>query len=528
MRVLFIYPSIDCPPGINHGIADLSGVLKAHGHETGLIHVCEGLWPIPTMEELVARVRDFRPDLVAHSVMSQQYAWSVEAANRIREAIGVPQVVGGVHCTMVPEEVVEDAHFEYVCVGEGEYSLLELVERMEKGGDLSTVPNMRIPARFSPTGESVSNPVGPFPDLATLPEQDFELFDLDHIVRVKKGWMGMLTSRGCPYKCTYCFNKEIVDRYMEDGGAKKAKEYLRHFPLDRVIREIRELKERHPGITTLIFDDDLFTLNRQYVAEFAKAYKEAGIGLPYVVNAHVQQFNSDMARQLKESGCMIVKYGLESGSSEIRSKVLWRFMTNDQIERAFAAAHEQDLHTSAFVMFGLPFETRDHIFETIELCARVKMGRFRWAVFFPFPGTAGYRIADENDLIDREKMARLGNYFDGSCLRFGPEHDLFLDKLSRVFHWYVNAASDWPSAGIYRKLVDEVESWDRDRFERRKAALHERDRELSEELLSKGIPHYSIRYSHVMAVNSEFVAWERRELALQGSRGPGPLTYTLD
>ncbi len=527
MRVLFIYPSIDCPPGINHGIAALSGCLKEAGHEVGLIHVCEALWPIPTMDEIKDQVRAFQPDIIGHSVMSQQYAWSVDVAEALRDAFGIPQVIGGVHVTMVPDEVVEEAHYEYACVGEGEFSMLELVERFASGGDLTSVPNMRIPERFSPTGEVVTNAVDPFPDLATLPEQDFELFDLDHIVRVKKGWMGMLTSRGCPYKCTYCFNKEIVDRYVEDGAAKKAKEYLRHFPTERVIREIKDLKARHPHIETLIFDDDLFTLNRQYVEEFTSAYKDSGIGLPYVVNAHVQQFSTEMAQQLKDSGCMIVKYGLESGSEEIRRKVLWRFMTNDAIERAFAAAHECDLHTSAFIMFGLPFETRDQIFETIRLCARIKMGRFRWAIFFPFPGTAGYRISEENDLIDREKMARLGNYFDGSCLRFGADHDLLLEKLGKVFHWYVNAESDWPSAPIYRKLVDEVESWDRDAFERHKEALQERDRVLSEELLEKCIPHYSIRYSHVMAVNSEFVAWERRELTTAGGSG-SPITYTLD
>ena len=528
MRILFIYPSIDCPPGINHGVADLSGVLKAHGHETGLIHVCEALWPIPTTSEVVERVREFKPDLIAHSVMSQQYEWSVEIAEALRIEFGIPQVVGGVHCTMVPEDVVQEAHYEYICVGEGENALLELVQRMEKGGDLTTVPNMRIPARFSSTGEAITNPVDPFPDLATLPEQDFELFDLDHIIRVKKGWMGMLTSRGCPYKCTYCFNKEIVDRYVDDGAARKAKEYLRHFPVERVIREIKELKANHSHISTLIFDDDLFTLNRQYVEEFTTAYKDSGIDLPYVVNAHVQQFSDDMARQLKESGCMIVKYGLESGSDEIRRKVLWRFMSNDAIERAFAAAHAHDLHTSAFVMFGLPFETREHILETIELCARVKMGRFRWAIFFPFPGTAGYRISQNNDLIDHEKMARLGNYFDGSCLKFGPDHDLFLEKLGKVFHWYVNAASDWPSARIYKELVAEVDAWDRATFDQEKHALHERDRELSEELLSKGIPHYSVRYSHVMAVSSEFVAWEREQMANSKSGMVSPITYTLD
>ena len=263
------------------------------------------------------------------------------------------------------------------------------------------------------------------------------------------------------------------------------------------------------------------------MAEFTAAYQEAGIGLPYVVNAHVQQFSEEMARQLKESGCMIVKFGLESGSERIRRDVLWRYMSNAAIERSFAAAHKFDLHTSAFVMFGLPFENRDDILETIQLCARVKMGRFRWAIFFPFPGTAGYRIAQDNGLIDHDKMARLGNYFDGSCLKFGEEHDLFLEKLGKVFHWYVNAESDWPSANLYRKLVDEVEGWSRAEFDAHKASLHERDRELSEDLLVKGIPHYSIRYSHVMAVNSDFVTWERREMSLATSRR-SETTYTLD
>lgn len=527
MRVLFIYPSIDCPPGINHGIASLSGVLKAHGHETDLVHVCEQLWPIPSVEQVKARVREFRPELIAHSVMSQQYAWSVETAEALRAEFGIPQVVGGVHVTMVPEEVVREAHFEFVCLGEGEYALLELVRRLEAGEDTTSVPNVRIPARFSPNGSDVANPVAPFPDLESLPRKDYELFDLDHITRVKKGWMGMLTSRGCPYKCTYCFNKEIVDRYIEDGGAKRPKEYLRHYPPSRVIRELKELKETHPHISTVIFDDDLFTLNRQYVAEFAEAYKNSGLDLPYVVNAHVQQFTEDTARQLKESGCMIVKYGLESGSERIRREILWRFMSNDAIERAFAAAHKHDLHTSAFVMFGLPTESREEIMETVRLCARIKMGRFRWAIFFPFPGTAGYRIARDMELIDFDKMANLGNYFDGSCLRFSPEHDLFLEKLGKVFHWYVNAESDWPTAGIYRRLVEEVDAWDREEFERHKGTLQERDRELSEELLAKGLPHYSVRYSHVMAVNSEFVAWERREMAATGSTHQ-QITYTLD
>jgi len=527
MRVLFVYPNIDCPPGINHGIAAMSGVLKARGHEVGLIHVCDNLWDLPTTEQVLERIEAFRPDIVGFSAMSQQYAWCCDINRALRERRpDLPQAVGGVHCTMVPDEVVADDLWNWVFLGECDDSFPELVDRMRDGGDLYSVPGSRVPKRFSPTGAVISNPVGPFPDLAELPETDYELFDIDHIVSTKNGWMGLITSRGCPYKCTYCFNMEIVDLYKAEGGAKKMKEYLRAYPVDRMVGEIAKLKRDHPHIRTLIIDDDLFTLNKPYVLEFTQAYRESGVGLPYVVNAHVQCFDDEMGRALSESGCIITKYGLESGSPRVRKEVLWRFMTNAQIESMTRTAHKFGLHTSAFIMFGLPHETREEIYETLRLCAKVKMGRFRWAIFYPFPGTAGYTIAKDADLIDWDKWANMGNYFDASCLKFGPEHDLFLEKLGALCPWYVNALTDWPCAKTYTELVREVEAMDRETFRRQRADLVRRDRELSEELLRLNVPHYSIRYAHVMGVRSDFVAWERR-LERQ-SREEQAVVYTLD
>jgi len=527
VRVLFVYPNIDCPPGINHGIAAMSGVLKARGHEVGLIHVCDNLWELPTTAQVLDRIDAFRPDIVGFSVMSQQFAWACGVSKALRERRpGLRQAVGGVHCTMVPEEVSATNLFDWVFVGECDLAFPDLVDRMRDGGDLWSVPNTRISAPFSPTGSAIANPVGPFPDLAALPETDYELFDIEHIVERKNGWMGLITSRGCPYKCTYCFNKEIVDLYRAEGGAKSPKEYLRAYPVDRMIDEIRALKRRHPGIRTLIIDDDLFTLNRPYVQEWTHAYRESGIGIPFVVNAHVQCFDDAMAKSLADAGCMIVKYGLESGSARVRKEVLWRYMTNRQIEETTAAAHRHGLHTSAFIMFGLPKETREEIYETLELCAKVKMGRFRWAIFYPFPGTAGYTIAKEADLIDWERWAGMGNYFDASCLRFGDEHDLFIEKLGALCNWYVNALTDWPTARTYADLVREVESMDRETFRRRRAELVRHDRELSEKLLALDLPHYSIRYAHVMGVRSDFVKWERR--LEQSTREEQAVVYTLD
>jgi len=530
MRVLLIYPNIDCPIGVSHGLTMISGVLKAAGHETRLVHVNEKLFDVPGPADLAALVRDYDPGVVGFSVMSQQYAWAVEAAGALRAAFpDLPLVVGGVHCTMVPEEVVAEGHFDVVAVGEAEHAFRELCDRLEQGEDPTTVPNMRFPprSRFNRRLTPVVNPVGPFPDLAAIAPNDWDLFDMERIIRAKNGWLGVLTSRGCPYKCTYCFNREIVDRYLDDGGAAKSKEYLRHYPVERVIAELRDLKERYPEVETLIFDDDLFTLDRAYVREFARAYKESGLGLPYVVNMHVQVFDEEMAFWLADSGCFIVKYGLESGSPRVRKEVLWRYMTNERIARATRAAHRYGLHTSAFVMFGLPTETRAELMETIDLIAQVELGRFRWALFFPFPGTAGHRIAADLDLIDREKMAGLGNYFDGTCLRFDDDMDLLLAKLGRVAHWYVNARSPWPGcAEAYRPLVEEVEAWDRAAFERNRSDLRRRDRELSERLMREGVRHYSLRYTHVMGVDSAYVLQERERMRARPEYVPAG--YTLD
>ncbi|MBI3723633.1 radical SAM protein [bacterium] len=393
---------------------------------------------------------------------------------------------------------------------------------------MTKVPNMRIPprSRYNKNLTAIKNNVGPFPDLSKIAKKDYELFDMKTLIREKNGWPGLLTSRGCPYKCTYCFNKEIVDQYMEDGAAKTPKEFLRHYPIQRILDEIIEIKAKYP-INTLIFDDDLFTLDRKYVHEFCQAYKASGIDLPYVVNAHVQVFDEQMAFDLKDSGCMIVKYGLESGSKRVRTEILWRFMTNERIKESFAAAHKYNLHTSAFIMFGLPTETRAEVMETLQVCADVGMGRFRWALFFPFVGTAGYRISNDMGLIDFDKLASMGNYFDGSALKFPAEMNLFFEKLGRVCNWYVNALSHWPGcAEVYKPLVAEVDGWSREEWDRNKTDLMKRDREISDRLLDKGIRHYSIRYTHVMGVDSDFVLKEQGRIKAEPTYMP--VGYTLD
>jgi radical SAM superfamily enzyme YgiQ (UPF0313 family) len=505
LRVLFIYPNIDAQIGFNYGIASLSAVLKEKGHETALINLNDRLAPIPSDEEILQKVREFNPDLVGFSCVTTQFNHAERIARLVKEKLGTPTVAGGVHATMVPAEILRTAAFDFACVGEAEEALPELLDRMRSGGDTTSVPNIWAAKDLA----IYTNKVHPFPDLSKLPPKDYSIFDFQNMIDAKNGWVGLMAGRGCPFKCTYCFNHQIVERYRSDTGLSAGKlNYIRHHPVEDVISEMKFLLENYERISMFIFDDDVFTLDKKYVLEFCEKYRTSGIKVPFVVNAHVKLFDEEIAKALAGAGCRIVKFGLESGSSRVRREVLRRYMSNESIAAAFETCRRHGLHSSAFLMIGLPTETRDEMFETVNLLASILPGRFRWSVFFPFPGTEAYGIAKRTGSLHEEKMKHLSNFFTESCLDFGGEHNLALEKLNAAFAWYVNAASSLPCANAYKKLTQVLDSQSREQWEKEKDTIGKLDWEASKKMLTRDMRHYAIKYNRFMGVDSEYFTRE--------------------
>jgi radical SAM superfamily enzyme YgiQ (UPF0313 family) len=496
MRVLFVYPNVNCQIGFNYGVASLSAVLRTKGHETELLNLNEKLAPVPGPREIAARIIEWQPDLVGFSVVTTQFPLARRIAEALREVSDVPVVFGGVHATMVPEEVMALDAVDYACVGEAEESLSELVEVLVAGGDPA-----RIRGVWSKRGgETVRNPVRPLPDLGSLPQKDYEVFDFQRMIDAKDGWVGLMASRGCPYRCTYCFNHEMFSRYKRELGVPAAAvHYVRHHPVEAVLAEIRHLLETYTGIEMFIFDDDLFTHDKEYLLRFCRAYRDIS-SVPLTVNAHVLRFDADIAGALKAAGTRLVKFGIESGSPRIRKEVLNRHMSNEAIRRALATAHEAGLETSAFLMFGLPREGRAEVEETIRLLAEGRPTRLRWSIFYPFPGTRAHRLAEEDGSIDPAKMAGLQNFFEESALRFGPEHDLYIRKLRRTLPWEVNALVAGEAAPLYRQRLDEIARLSPDEWSAFEPGFLGLDRSLSDELSARGVGHYAIRFNEFMAV----------------------------
>ena len=353
-------------------------------------------------------------------------------------------------------------------------------------------------------GRVVTNRLGPLPDLGNLPPKDYTIFDFQRLVNAKNGWVGLLASRGCPFACTYCFNQQMVKHYRHDLDCSFGElNYIRHHDVDDIISEIRFLLSNYSNIRMLLFDDDLFTYTGEFVKEFCRAYRE-NFTLPFVVNAHIGFFDRERAEDLAAANCQIVKFGVESGSPRIRKQILRRHMSNDQIDKAIRIAEAAGLHSSVFIMIGLPDESREDLMATVDLMAGSLPGRFRWTYFFPFPDTQACEIAVDRGCIAADQIPDLKNFTDRSGLDFGSEHNLFLEKLGAIFPWFVNARADWPAAEIYGPMVEEILALNPVQWRIRAPGIPAEDERLSADLVSKDIRHYAVKYNRFMGVISDY------------------------
>jgi len=459
---------------------------------------------LPSKEEFVKRLVQTAPDVIGFSVVTNQWPYAKELAELARETTSAPLVCGGIHAMTASEDILKTGLFDCIFRGEAEEAFLEFIEKMERDEDVSEVKNLGL----LQNGRVQINPVRPLPDLRKLPLKDYDIFDFQRIIDAKNGWVGLMASRGCPFSCSYCFNHQMVSNYREDLNCSfKQLNYIRHFDIEQVIDEIKYLLRTYQNIKMFIFDDDLFTFYRGYVRNFCEAYKST-CSIPFVVNAHVGFFDEDRARYLAEANCKIVKFGVESGSERIRRRVLNRHMKNEKIIRAINTAHQFGLHTSIFLMIGLPDETREDVMATIRLMAESKPGRYRWSFFFPFPETKAYDLSEKGKHINYDEMSNMVNFTDGSCMDFGTKQNLFLKKVGHVLPWFVNAYSDLPVADFYRKKLDEILALDSKSWEERAKGIIEEDKEISRDFVKQGLSHYAIKYNPFMGVSSDYFTTE--------------------
>ena len=379
MKVLFIQNN-----GIQEsiGVANLSGILKANGHQTDLLLMTH-------TQDLEAEIRRINPQLIAFSALTGVHQSLITLARSIKKIFAIPIMMGGPHPTYSPEVLKNDG-IDIICRGEGELATLELVNNLEAGKSIRKILNLHVKAK---DGTIYQNDMRSPVPLDDLPFPDRELYYKYPFLRdvpMKR----FIASMGCPYPCTFCHEPVIRGMYRGKGN------YVRRKAVSRIVAEIKYIKDRYP-LQHVHFSDDLFFIRNAYewLEEFADVYPKV-IGVPFSCNIRYDSVIEHSADLLKKAGCYGVAIGLESGSEILRDVVIKKRVKNEHMVDGARLLRERRIKMLTTNMIGLPGETLDQAFETVELNMRLKSNFIRANTFLLFPGLPMVDYAIKNGFVD--------------------------------------------------------------------------------------------------------------------------------
>ena len=358
-------------------LGQISSVLKENGYEVDIVDTTFGM----SQNKIVKRIKRFNPDIIGISSMSGDFLGAISLKNSILENdFNIPIVLGGVHATVVPEDAIK--YFDIVCIGEGEYPFLELVNKIK--GNIYDIKNFW----FKKNGVVLKLPLRPvIKDLDSLPFADREGFDYKRYLKSRNYQADFLSGRGCVFNCNYCINYAVKKIY----GTKS---FVRKRSVNNLIEEIEQVQQMWK-IKSINFYDDLFVYDHKWLAEFSKKYSSK-IGLPFFCNSRIEFTDKRTLLLLEKGGCDQVQIGVESGSEKIRKDVLNRQMKNSQILKVFQETKRIGIKTLAYNMLGIPFETEADIKETIDLNKAIQPDEMQVSFFTAYPGTKLYDICMKN------------------------------------------------------------------------------------------------------------------------------------
>lgn len=414
MNILFIFPNIDNAGYKPIGISSLIAVAKQLKHRVRLFDTSfydsselssnkvflnskqageEVLNFIPVdlckygikkekvnMEKVFGdSLREFQPDLIALSIFSQEFRlgmYLLSVAKKIKP--DVLTIAGGIHCYADPDSVINDNNVDLMVIGEGEVVFKSLLERLEAKEGYADIKGLWS----KKSGGIVKNMPAGYVELNQLPFIDYDEYDDRQFIRAYNGKAyrsaDVCFTRGCFERCIYCLHERIYQTY---NSCK-----IRRYDVDRFIAELEYLIKRH-SLNFIRFQDSSFlNASEACLEELSRKYNKK-IGLPFVIDSTPQNITERKILLLKEMNCQSISIGVETGNETHRLKYLNKRVTNKQIIGAFTIVNKIGIRTVGFILLGFPFETREAIFETIELVRAAKISAPNVGFVYPFKGT---------------------------------------------------------------------------------------------------------------------------------------------
>lgn len=423
MKVLLVYCNSMLENALPVGLSQLSACLKEAGIEVKLFDTTfyrygpksdmenriEALQfpPCPLNfnegnleEDFKTTIEDFRPDLIGLSVVEPTFLLGMKLLESSREVIKknkIPVALGGVHAILAPETVLKYDLIDYICISEGEVAFIDLCRKIDKGES----PERTIGFWVRKGNEWVKNKKAPLVDINTLPILDFIIYPDAYL---NKPMMGKLyrtisidTTRGCPYSCTYCGDKALRDLFREQGS------WYRQKKLDKINSELREYVKLYSPEFVYIMSESFLSGNAHRVQQFVDIYKP--YSLPFWFNTRPEDITEEKIRLVKSIGCKRISIGLEHGNEEFRKTFLRRKYSNNDFKRACRILKDNDVSFSVNVIIGFPYETREMIFDSINLLREIRPDGISTHIYSPYHGSEVRKTCEDKGMISPDLIA---------------------------------------------------------------------------------------------------------------------------
>lgn len=372
MKILFINPAMEKytrQVSFPLGMMSIATYLNANGHNAKIIDRT-----IKTTD-IRKELESFAPDIVGVSVFSLKSFTDAEKVSLAAKEYGAKVVWGGVFASLDAEFVFSNIDIDFISVGEGEITWLELCDTLENGDDFRKVKGLA----YRENGNVIYSGEREFADLSLLPPVDFTLVDADKYLGPMYGCKKtalLYISKGCYGKCTFCFN------------AKFHKSCHRAKPVEIFLDEVRYLMKNH-GVDCIYFADELFGTNKEEVYYLCNKFIESGLGFKWVAQTRAGYFSRDEYMLMKEAGCVAIDFGIESGSPSML-KTIKKNIPYDKIKETFEYCNDAGIISLANFIIGFPDETEEQFRETIEMAKSINSTQQTFFFFMPGPGSELY------------------------------------------------------------------------------------------------------------------------------------------
>ena len=362
------------------GLAYLAAVLEKNEHEITVID-CPAMGM--DQNELQRKLESFKPDIIGITSMTPTIQSTLQSARVGREACPEATIaVGGPHATFMDKQILADeAAVNVVVRGEGEQTLLELATNASEPRNFQNIKGIT----FRKGEDTIQTPNRPaIQNLDDLPYPAYNQFALQKYLLYGKLFLPMITSRGCPFQCSFCTTSRIF-----------GKEYRARSPKN-IVDELEYIKNVYHADSFTFYDDTL-TLDKNRIFKICDEIKAKKIGIPWDCQTRVDQVSKEILAKMKETNCQQVFFGVESGCQTILDAVNKR-TTVEQNEKAIRMAKEAGLFVSISIIIGYPGETRELRKQTLDFIRRAEPDDVYLCVATPYPGTELRRVVEQMGL----------------------------------------------------------------------------------------------------------------------------------